>query len=421
MGFSASGTATGPYTGSFTESGSFSLSGYRNPPWSIHFSASFTITSGATTITGTFASAPYAWWSVGFICNSSGGVAGYSVSGRANYTATINGQPFQGTATVGGTFYATAGAQDSVSEDVTVTYGQISGLVTDAGTKAALAGICVHAYNSSGGVLASSQTDSNGGYTLTSVPAGSAWVGFSAGCGASNYLTQYYSGEPSLASATAITVPAGTTAPGVNAAMAVGAQITGAVTAKATSTAIAGICVQAYNSAGAVVASSQTSSSGTYTLSALPTGSYLLGFLDCQTGTYVTQYYNDEASLATADPIFVTVGTTRSGINAAMVIEGQITGTVTDNAGHAPLAGICVDTFGSSGSIVASVLTDASGTYATPHLSAGDYRIGFFNCGGTTYIAQYYNAKATLATADPVAIKNGITTSGINAALVAGA
>ena len=56
MGFSASGTATGPYPGSFSETGSFSLSGYRNPPWTIHFSAAFTIKSGNTTITGSFAS-----------------------------------------------------------------------------------------------------------------------------------------------------------------------------------------------------------------------------------------------------------------------------------------------------------------------------------------------------------------------------
>ena len=44
--FSVSGTATGPYAGSFTESGTWD-------PLSFTFSATFTITAGTTTITGT--------------------------------------------------------------------------------------------------------------------------------------------------------------------------------------------------------------------------------------------------------------------------------------------------------------------------------------------------------------------------------
>ena len=119
MGFSASGTATGPYPGSFSETGNFSLSGIRNPPWKINFSAAFTITSGNTTITGTFASPSYAWWGVGFICNNTGGVAGYSLNGPVTYTATINGHTFQGTGSFTGTLYAKSGATDSVSVSMT--------------------------------------------------------------------------------------------------------------------------------------------------------------------------------------------------------------------------------------------------------------------------------------------------------------
>ena len=169
MGFSVGGTASGPYPGSFSETGSFSLSGYRNPPWAIRFSAAFTITAGKTTITGSFASPSHAWWGVGFICNSAGGVAGYSVSGPATYTATINGQTSEGTGSVSATLYAQSGAKDSVSESVTVSYGQIAGAAIDRATSAPLAGICVKAYNSSGGVLASAQTNSSGAYTLSSV------------------------------------------------------------------------------------------------------------------------------------------------------------------------------------------------------------------------------------------------------------
>ena len=424
MGFSVSGTAMGPYSGSFSETGSFSLSGFRNPPWTIRFSAAFTITSGKTTITGSFASPTHAWWGVGFICNNAGVVSGYSVSGPVTYSATINGQKFQGTGSVSATLYAQSGAKDSVSESVTMSYGQITGTAIDSATSAPIAGVCVRAYNSSGGLLASAQTDSSGTYTLSSVPAGSARVGFSSGCGASNYQTQYYKAKPSLASADPVAVTAGATTSPINAAMVAGGQITGTVTDRATKAALAGICVQAYDSSGSEVASAQTNSNGVYTLSALPTASYHVGFADCaagpdNAGTYVTQYYNGKATLASASPIAVTAGTTTSGINAAMLTHGEITGTVTDSASKAPLAGICVDIYDSSGSVVGSVPTDSSGAYVSPRLAPGSYQVGFFNCGASTYASQYYNHQTTLASANPVTVTDGTTTSGINAALVA--
>ena len=414
----ASGTATAPYAGNFAESGSFSVSGYRNPPWRVTFSANFTIKSGSTTITGTFATPMYAWWQVGFICNSSGGVSGYSVSGRANYTAVINGQTYHGTASVGGTFYKTVGAQDSIGESVLVTYGQITGAVTDSATHGPLAGVCVQAYNSSGATVASAQTNAGGVYTLANVPEGPTRVGFSSGCGASNYLTQYYNAEPSLATADPVTVIAAATTPGIDAAMVVGGQITGTVTDGVTHIAIPSICVQGYNSSGTVVASTQTNTNGLYTISALPTGSYRVGFVECGTSTYVTQYYHGKASLASADPILVTAGATTSGIDAAMIPEGQISGTVTDSATHAPLAGISVYAYDSSGRLVGGTQTDASGAYTTDGMAAGSYRVGFF--GASPYASQYYNGQPTLASADPVTVADGKTTSGINAAMAVG-
>jgi hypothetical protein len=203
VGFNLQGAAAGPYPGAFVETGSFSLSGNRNPPWAIRFSAAFTIRSGTTTITGSFVSPKYAWWGIGFICTPSGGVSGYSAGGPVTYTSVINGQTYQGTGSVSGTFYETAGAKDSVGESVIVTYGQISGTVTDSDIHGPIAGICVEAYNSTGGVVASAQTNASGVYTLSPVLAGSDRVGFSSGCGAGNYVTQYYNRQASLAASIA--------------------------------------------------------------------------------------------------------------------------------------------------------------------------------------------------------------------------
>lgn len=417
--FSVSGSTGGPYPGSFTETGTFSLSGSRNPPWTIGFSANFTITSGANTISGGFAAPAHAAFTVGFICDSAGRVTGYTARGNLTYHALVNGTSLIGTATVSGTFYTTAGVTDSLSQSITVTYGQISGLVTARATQAPLAGICVKAYNTSGAVLASTVTGGTGTYTLR-VPSGTAFAGFFSGCGATNYISQYYNGQPSLSRATAISVPAGGTDTGIDAAMVTGAEITGTVTDSVSHAGVGGICIQAYNFSGVNVASTQTDSAGAYTLSALPTAYYRVGFIDCATGNYVAQYYNDQPSLAGATQIVATAGTVVPGINAVMVPEGRITGTVTDSATGAPLAGICVDTYDGTGTIISSVPTDTTGVYLTPRYPAGTYRVGFFDCGASTYAAQFWKDQTTLAAANPVTVANGLTTSGINAAMVAG-
>lgn len=272
--FSLSGTASGPYPGAFSETGSVSFSGASKFLGGIGLasvSAGFKITSGATTITGSFAGQ----FAAGAICNSALQLVGFSTFGQPNvtYTAAINGQTSQGTASVSGTFYVAAGARENISESVAVTHGQISGTVADSRTAAPLGGICVQAYNSSGGVVSSTQTDLSGAYTLSGVPAGPAEVGFSTGCGADDYLAQYYDDQPSLASADPVSVTAGATTAGINATMVQGGQIKGRVIARVTRAPLAGICVRGYNGSGGVVASAQTNWSGTYTISALPAGS----------------------------------------------------------------------------------------------------------------------------------------------------
>ncbi len=87
--FSVSGTATGPYPGTFTESGIWTAPPFPPPPISHAkdtFSATFTITSGTTTISGsTRAIAPGGLF-CGFGAHADFGFAGVPLS----YTATIH-------------------------------------------------------------------------------------------------------------------------------------------------------------------------------------------------------------------------------------------------------------------------------------------------------------------------------------------
>lgn len=95
-------------------------------------------------------------------------------------------------------------------------------------------------------------------------------------------------------------------------------QITGTVLDASTHGAVAGVLVQAYDQFGNPVAKAATASNGTYTLSGLYAGSYRLDFVP--NSNYLPQFYNGEPTLATADPIRVTAGSTSTGVNAALAV-----------------------------------------------------------------------------------------------------
>jgi hypothetical protein len=108
--------------------------------------------------------------------------------------------------------------------------GSITGRVTDAVTHGGLAKISVFASSSSGGGSAS--TNANGEYTVTGLPTGSYKVGFAWEFSESEnkefekaprfvpkYITQYFSGQPSEATANPVGATEGTVTSGINAAM----------------------------------------------------------------------------------------------------------------------------------------------------------------------------------------------------------
>ena len=77
--FSVSGTATGPYSGTFTESGTWA-------PLAFSFSTTFTVTSGTTTITGSKA-----------FSRSTPGLSGFFDCGADPTTMDLTGVPFTAT------------------------------------------------------------------------------------------------------------------------------------------------------------------------------------------------------------------------------------------------------------------------------------------------------------------------------------
>jgi hypothetical protein len=197
------------------------------------------------------------------------------------------------------------------------TGGRVEGRVTAASGGAPLDGILVCALDSEAEQGACAKSASNGEYLVTGLAGGAYGVGFFAVAESGlDYLTQYYSGEPTLAKADPVTVTVAQTTPGVDAALQSGGEISGTVTDSTTGAAAPGILACALSAAGKAVECAETASTGDYTIERLPAGEYKVGFDGA--GKYVTQYYDDRFSLAEAQAVPVTLGNVATGIDAAM-------------------------------------------------------------------------------------------------------
>src|SRR5664280_2678729 len=229
--------------------------------------------------------------------------------------------------------------------------------------------------------------------------------------------------------------PAGAATPG---------SISGTVTAAVGGAPLSGICVLAVVAGipGPPVTQVATGSDGTYTLSGLdPTHTYDVSFYigGCPGGTpgnYIGQWWDNVSSQAAATPVSVTSGVITTGINAAMVAGGVISGTVTAASGGAPLANICVITAvvgipsPQPGWLGGTAATGSDGTYTIMGLNpALTYDVNFDSlafgpcgAGGVTsnYVDQWWDNVSSQSSATAVSVTSGGTTAGINAAMATG-
>lgn len=300
----------------------------------------------------------------------------------------------------------------------------ISGIVTVAGS--GMGGISVDVYiwdgESSFGILAASVLAApDGTYTAPDLVAGNYRVGFRDNGG--NYAPAFYDNAGDIQSATDLPLTAAQAASGINAALVAASSIGGTVTAADGNTPLESIAITAFRQVGSdweFVGGQITDANGAYLITGLAAGSYRLEFNDAL-GAYAGEFYNDKASLALADTVNVPVSTSVQGINASLVAASSISGTVT-GPGGAPLSGtINVNALAYSAAqgswiTASSASTDAAGNYTITGLSAGTYRVEFFDISGN-YTSEYYNDVTDVDTASDVAVGVATTTSGINAAL----
>jgi Carboxypeptidase regulatory-like domain len=300
----------------------------------------------------------------------------------------------------------------------------IAGRVSDAVTKAPIAGIEVCAFDLeaqplSEGLpgLACAITGASGEYVIDDLRNGEYEVEFSSPeQGGLNYVTQYYDGKASFGEATPVLVVAGRTTSEIDAEMREGGKINGEVTDASNGAHIGNVEVCAFSLTAASFRCAPSEPSGKYTITALATGEYYVSFSAFFAGNYVPQYYDGASSLRGATTVSVTATSTTSEIDAKLVPGASISGRVTSAATGAPIKRARVCALVSFTELEENcVFTTASGEYKISELAAGAYAVKFD--AEPNFPIQYYNDKLSFSTAERVTLAAGATASGINAAL----
>jgi hypothetical protein len=166
---------------------------------------------------------------------------------------------------------------------------------------------------------------------------------------------------------------------------------------------LAGVCVVAATSKGVGVQQVTTPASGKYKFQGLDPGRYGIGFFpQCGgSGPYLPQWWPGTASETSRGLIKTGFATSRTDVDARLVLGGTISGVVRFRGRHGqPLRGMCVfasvagQPFGNG--YLAS--TNAEGRYAISGLLAGRYSVSFGpGCSNNgNYLGQDYPHSVTV-------------------------
>jgi hypothetical protein len=337
------------------------------------------------------------------------------------------GQYWPDASTVAGATVVTVVAAHAVANvnATLVQTGAISGRVVDVSGHP-LDDVCV-TVTSVGefGLAGRATTGTTGYYAVSGLAPGDYAVDF-ATCQTTSPPLQsvYYPGNSYIFVSTnpgaVVVVQAGKTTSGIGVNLLVGGAIAGVVSSAVSGAGASGICVSASSADwplgnGGMVTASST---GYYLMTGLLPGHYDLYFNECDgNGPLVGQWSGGVSSQAQATAVPVT-NVHRSTFNQALPLGGAISGTVTSQAG-VPLPDICVWPTPAGGPWIQS--TSSTGYYRIGGLPQGSVQVEFSDCSGAgPYATQWYAGQPTAATAQPVPVEPGETTTGVDATMQLG-
>lgn len=193
--------------------------------------------------------------------------------------------------------------------------GSITGRVTDE-AGAPIANARVRAIDPDTHARGGARTDDDGNYSISGLKTGSYLVS----ANAPGYLPQFYNGAADRDSATPVAVTEGSTTPGIDFALSSGGSISGVVTDEESGDPLAGRVVIAGSAETTVEFAlhrrARTDEAGRYTITGLPSGSYIVGVPGGH--GYAGEFYDNVRSRDAATPVEVTVGSATGNIKFAL-------------------------------------------------------------------------------------------------------
>lgn len=264
-------------------------------------------------------------------------------------------------------------------------------------------------------------TDAAGHYAVYGLGAGSYSVDFNwvynpaGGDGAA----QFYGGA-TADTATCVPVAAGAATSGIDVQLASTGRISGVVTDSAGQP----LSNQTVFADGTGPQASQNvtthaATDGSYTLTGLGPGQYVVGFAG---GGFPTTYYIGHGDSLTGEELTVTAGETVSGIDEVLQPAGQIAGTVTGPggtwlgaAGNEATGSVTAILDGRGPSVY--VDPDGSGKYVIDHVPAGPHTVEFFTEPCAVYATAFLGGASSVSDAQQVEVSAGLTTTGVDASL----
>ncbi len=296
--------------------------------------------------------------------------------------------------------------------------GKITGEIVDAKTGTPLheAQVCVWQFTNEEQGCAN--TDAEGKYMLTGLPAGKYTVRVNGPLGG-NYTERFYADSTDEGEALQTTVVAGATDTGVDVALPPGGTITGRVISSVTKAGLKEVRVCADPPVEGFGGCTETDANGEYAITGLTESSYAVDFYTYNSD-YAEQFYGGGLSFSEAPLVPVAAGATVTHIDATLQLGGSIAGTVSA-AGGGALAEIevCADLVSTELSQCAR--TDIAGAYTLHGLPTGNYTVNFGTFEtGQNYVQQFYAGKSNEAEADPVSVTAKQQTPGIDASMSVG-
>ena len=284
----------------------------------------------------------------------------------------------------------------------------LAGKVTDAGTgKAVTSGIIIAAAERIG-IRRQAAIGADGSYLIEGLTEGR----YTVQARARGYLPATYTKPGGGRDSSIVTVPQNGAVTGIDFALSKGLSFSGKVTVSGEGP-LAGATVVANrsNTKEPLEQTAETGADGSYTMSGLLAGDYIVY---ARKPGYAAQVYLNAKDRSQAKLVTVSPEKQPADIDFALGKVGSIFGTITARADGKPVEGAVVTAYGVAGAVGREVRTDAKGQYLITELPTADFLV---MARANGFVTLFYQNTPDKAQAKPVRVLSDAHTTGIDFAM----